>query len=264
MRKKIIVIFVILLFLTSACSATVGQLNNRGNRLFAAGKFDEALTAYQQAQTQNPAAAEPYYNAANAYYRQKNYGQAELQAQQALQRADLPLAEQSYFNLGNIYFQNGQFEQAAEAYKQALRINPADMDAKYNLELTLQKLKKQKQQQKNQQNNQNSPQNQPTPTPTPAPKPSPSPTAGTPTPQSQGQPTPTAGATSTPQNQGQPQNSQNEQPSQTQPAQPQQLSPEQARRLLESVAGDTKTLQQKLMELYGAPPAKGKLPAEDW
>ncbi len=264
MTKKTIIILSILFFLTSACSATVGQLNNRGNRLFAAGKFDDALAAYKQAQLQAPDVAEPYYNAANTYYRQQNFQQAELQARQALQRADLPLAEQSYFNLGNIYFQNGQFEQAAEAYKQALRINPADMDAKYNLELTLQKLKD-KNQQNQPQNNQNQSDNsQTTPTPSPAPKPSPSPTAGTPTPQSQRKPTPTPGETPTPQQGEQQQDSQNEPQPQTQPSQPQQLSPEQARRLLESVAGDTKTLQQQLMELYGAPPTEGKLPAEDW
>ncbi len=264
MTKKSIVILSILIFITTACSPSAGQLNRNGNRLFAAGKFDDALTAYQNAQTQAPELAEPYYNAANTYYRQQNYQQAELQARQALQHADLPLAEQSYYNLGNIYFQNGQFEQAAEAYKQALRINPADMDAKHNLELTLQKLQEKNQQQKDQQNNQNQPQNQPTPTPSPAPKPSPSPTAGTPTPQSQGKPTPTPGETPTPQQGEQQQDSQNEQNQSQQSAQPQQLSPEQARRLLESIAGDTKTLQQKLMELYGAPPSKGKPPAEDW
>ena len=59
MTKKTIIILTILLLLTSACSAQVGQLNNRGNRLFAAGKFDEALTAYKQAQTQAPELAAP-------------------------------------------------------------------------------------------------------------------------------------------------------------------------------------------------------------
>jgi len=253
------IIFLLALMLTvTACGQSAGRLNNKGNRAFADRDYAAALEAYQSAQAQAPDVAEPYYNAANAYYRQENYRQAALQAEQSLRTADDALSEYGYYNLGNIYFQNRQFEQAVEAYKQALRLNPNDTDAKHNLELALQQLEKQNEQQKQQQNQQDGNNGQQPPsTPTPSPTPTPS-TGGTP----EAQKTPSAQPTPGSSGQGQ-QNDTQPQQGQAQPSKPQQLTTDQARRLLESIAGDTKTLQEKLMELYGTPPAENS-GGEDW
>lgn len=45
------------------------------------------------------------------------------------------LAAQIQFSLGNTYFRQKQLKLAAEAYKQSLRLDPANLEAKYNLEL---------------------------------------------------------------------------------------------------------------------------------
>ena len=45
-----------------------------------------------------------------------------------------------FFNRGNALFQQQQFRQAVEAYKEVLRMNPDDQDAKHNLELALNQL----------------------------------------------------------------------------------------------------------------------------
>ncbi len=259
--KRLLLILLPALFLTTACKQSVGQLNNKGNKAFDAGDYAAAQEAYRSAQVTAPDVAEPYYNAANTYYRQKDYQQAELQAEQALRHANDPLAQNSFYNLGNTYYNNQQFDKAVAAYKQALRLNPNDADAKHNLELALQHLqKKQQDQQQNQQNQDNKKQNQQqnqnqqnqnTPTPTPQ--------------GSSARPTPQAGATPTPSNQGE-QNQQNsqdqnsQQPQAGQP-QPQKLTKEQARRLLEAIASNTKTLQEQLQQQFFAP---GNPPAEDW
>lgn len=251
----------LVLLTVSACGASAGQLNNKGNRAFANGDYTAALEAYESAQAQSPDLAEPYYNAANTLYRQKDARKAQLDMEQALRTADDALSEQGYYNLGNFYFQSQQFEQAAEAYKQALRLNPADMDAKHNLELALQQLQQQKdQQQQNQQQDQQNgggDKNQPS-TPTPQPSPTPNPD-GTPQPQA----TPSAQPTPDSSSGGQSEQQQQNQSGQAQPSQSQQLSKDEARRLLEAITGDTKTLQQKLMELYGTPPEKST-GGQDW
>lgn len=65
-----------------------------------------------------------------------------------------------YYNLGNTLFRCEKYKESIEAYKNALRRNPSDMDAKHNLQLALRMLTEQQQQQQgnkqqndNQQNN---------------------------------------------------------------------------------------------------------------
>lgn len=160
MIKKLLLILSILLFST-ACGQSVEELNNEGNEAFAEENYNQALETYRLAQSENPDIPEPYYNAANTYYRQKDYERAELQVQQALRDAYETLAQNSFYNLGNIYFEDGNFEGAVEAYKEALRFNPDDREAKHNLELALQQRQAQQNQQNEQnQDNQDNPENQ--------------------------------------------------------------------------------------------------------
>jgi tetratricopeptide (TPR) repeat protein len=148
--RKPYFIFLILLFglLLVACSPSAERLNQEGNQAFTEQAFIEALEAYQNAQIESPELAEPYYNAANAYYRQGQYEQALEQLQHALQYAEgESLAENSLYNLGNNFFNSQELETAIEAYKSALLLDPHDQNAKYNLELALQQQEQQQQQQ---------------------------------------------------------------------------------------------------------------------
>ncbi len=245
--------------LLTGCGSSAGRWNNKGNQAFDQQDYARALKAYKTAQVEGPDRAEPYYNAANAYYRQSDYQQARLQAQAARRHADDDLAQQNFYNMGNAYFNSQQFKQAAEAYKQALRLNPADRDAKYNLELALQQLQnRQDQQQQNQQNqqqdNQSDRQNQQNQqndsggenpsTPTPAP---------TPTASSGDKPQPTPDSAGG-------QDRQNRQ-GQSGQGQPQPLTAEQARQILEAIANETETLQEHLQKIFVSP---GGPPEYDW
>jgi Ca-activated chloride channel homolog len=60
----------------------------------------------------------------------------------------------SLYNQGNALAQTGQLKEALEAYKQALKLNPANEDAKFNKELVEKELEKQKQDQQQQDQNQ--------------------------------------------------------------------------------------------------------------
>lgn len=147
--------------LLAACSPSAEKLNGAGNQAFLEQAYQDALVAYQSAQIENPELAEPYYNAANAFYREGNYEAALEQLQHALSFAgDDQLVENSLYNIGNNFFNAQDLGSAIEAYKQALLIDPEDQEAKYNLELALQQQEQQEQQQQEQEQNQEEQQNQ--------------------------------------------------------------------------------------------------------
>ncbi len=136
----------------AACSPKANKLVAEGNDDYAQAEYLTALEAYQNAAIENPELAEPYYNAANALYREGDYDAALEQLQQALVYANAEqLAQAGYYNLGNALYNKQELETAVNAYRQALLINPDDADAKYNLELALQMLQQQQQEEQQQQ-----------------------------------------------------------------------------------------------------------------
>jgi Ca-activated chloride channel family protein len=153
-RTKPIFVLVILTLslLVAACSPSAEKLNKEGNSAYSKQAYEEALSAYQFAQIESPELAEPYYNAANSLYRQGMYAEALEQLNQALSfTKEETLAENSFYNLGNSSFSTQEWETAVEAYKEALLLNPDDLDAKYNLELALLQMQQQEQQEEQEQ-----------------------------------------------------------------------------------------------------------------
>ena len=163
--KKLLFLMPILLLAAVAltgCGASAESLDNKGNEAFAEQDYEGALTAYLQAQEDAPEVAEPHYNAANTHYRLEDYEQAQAKIEQALvgEERQENLDQNSYYNLGNVFFHGEQFETAIEAYKEALRLNPDDLQAKQNLELALRQLQQQEQQQDQQDQQDQEQQNQ--------------------------------------------------------------------------------------------------------
>ena len=116
------------------------ELVAQGNEAFAAADYETALRAYFNANDQAPDLSEPTYNAANVYYRQEGLAEAQSLLERALTRAGGLLAQVGLFNRGNVAYEQQDFATAVNTYKQALRLNPDDADAKYNLELAQQAL----------------------------------------------------------------------------------------------------------------------------
>ena len=239
----------------SACAPDVVRHNEAGNERFAKQAYDGAIDEYRLAQVAEPDRAEPYHNAANAYNRQSELDAAVAQTQQALKTADPELAEQAWYNLGNAYSDGQQWPEAIEAYKEALRLQPDDDDAKHNLELALQKLQEQQEQQQGQQDQQDqgdSEQEQEL--------------------QSEGQqegtqddrqddearetPAPEEDSTST-EGRGE----ESEQQPAGEPQEAEGMTPEQAMQLLQALLGDSETLRERLREMYIVP---GPAPEQDW
>jgi len=88
------------------------------------------------------------FNLGDAMYEQENYEESNKLFTEVTERITSPEEKASaYYNLGNTYMKENKFQESIDAYKNSLRLNPNDPDAKYNLEYAKQLLKKQQQQQ---------------------------------------------------------------------------------------------------------------------
>ena len=133
----------IILFLFAAAGAQAQQLPERslvrkGNRQYNKGNYEQSAGRYEQALQAAPGQFEAIYNLGNALYKAERFDRAEQTMQQAAAdslRADTERAE-AFYNLGNAQFKQQKYQEALESYKQSLRLNPSDMEAKYNYAYT--------------------------------------------------------------------------------------------------------------------------------
>ncbi len=128
--------------LVIACGNVASDAIAAGDRDFHSGNFEGAISAYTRAREAAPEVAELSYNVGNAYFKSREFDEAEERLLEAAAKGDDGLAQKSLFNLGNAYYEGLRFEEAVEAYRESLRIDPGDMDAKYNLELAFNRLQR--------------------------------------------------------------------------------------------------------------------------
>ncbi|RKY34483.1 MAG: hypothetical protein DRP78_06490 [Candidatus Omnitrophota bacterium] len=132
----------LLVIVESAFSApNLKKTIDAGNKLYAAGKYDAALLKYSDAQIQAPLRPEVLFNMGNVFYRQKKYKESIDCFQKSMEKGDRLLEAKAFYNIGNTFFNQGRLQEALESYKQALERDPEDIDTKYNIEYTEQKIK---------------------------------------------------------------------------------------------------------------------------
>ena len=141
-------LFVLLLVsgLFSTARADVGGLMRKGNGLYARGKYDEALAAYQRAEVLEPDATAIHFNLGNALYRMGQYQEAASELELVMTEPDLRRRADAMYNIGNTVFKAGRLDGALQAYRSALVMNPDDRQAKENLEFCLKKKEEMEQQ----------------------------------------------------------------------------------------------------------------------
>ncbi len=218
-----------------------------------------------------PALAEPVYNLANTLYRMEAFEQTGQLMGQALQLASEELAQNGFYNLGNNFFQQQQMDGAIESYKESLRLNPDDLDAKYNLELAMQQQEQQQEEQEQDQQEQDQEQSGEDQQEGDQSGEDQQDQNGGQDPQDQNQDGQEQQEDQSQSGEDQQQGDQNqngeqspEQQGQNAQGQPQQLeglTEEQARQILAAIGQSTETLQEKLQEIFGVPIAPS---GKDW
>jgi len=137
--KRLIVGLVLLL---SACAPDAAGYNNTANRHFAAGDIQQAQRAYQSAQVIEPENALLYFNASAAIATAVGLEAAAENLQFAIERGDDQLVADAQYNLGVLYFQAAEYEQAIMSFREALRRDPSNENARFNLELAMAQINK--------------------------------------------------------------------------------------------------------------------------
>ena len=155
--KKILIITGIFLFF-DAFAQSIEENINKGNNYYSIGQYELAEKLYRDALEDDPENRIAQHNLANALYRQKKYKEAEevLNGIVAESKENI-VRSAAHYNNGVMKTKQKDLEGSIEDYKNALRLNPDDQQARENLQKALLELKqKQQQQQKDQQQNKSS------------------------------------------------------------------------------------------------------------
>ncbi len=118
-----------------------------GERRYAAGDFAAASAAFEKALHADTTARHAF-SAGNALYRMRHYEDAANRYRLAAAEVG-EMKQRGSFNLGNALVRAAEnaperpalLYAAVRAYEEALRLDPADADAKWNLELALRRLR---------------------------------------------------------------------------------------------------------------------------
>ena len=109
--------------------------NETANGLFAMGDYSGALAEYRDLQLNLPDSPQLGVNTANTLHKLAEYQRALPEYGKAIDGKDLALRAIAQYDRGNTLFRMGRYEDARDAYREALRIDPTDRDAKFNLEI---------------------------------------------------------------------------------------------------------------------------------
>lgn len=130
-------------FLFSVVAASAQDMPERGevrkgNRQYNKGNYEKSIERYQRALELMPESFEAGYNLGNALYKAERFDTSEQTLQRAAADSLRPEEEraQAFHNLGNAQFKQEKYKEALESYKQSLRLNPSDMETKYNYAYT--------------------------------------------------------------------------------------------------------------------------------
>lgn len=106
----------------------------QGNAHYEAENYPESEVDYRRALEKSPASHAAAWNLGKALYKQQRWDEAaQAIAPPAADSAHVTTSAAAYYDLGGALFQQRKLKEALEAYKQSLRLNPDDREAKFNL-----------------------------------------------------------------------------------------------------------------------------------
>jgi len=212
-RILITVIFLAMAELINAQSDK--KFIRQGNREYENDKYPEAEISYRRAIDKNKGSADAIFNVGDALYKQSKFEDAGKQfIDNHSLIEDKEKRSASLYNLGNSLLMANKVQESIEAYKGSLKLDPSNMEAKYNLAYAQDLLKQQQQKDQEQQDQQKNDQKK--------------------------------DRNEKQENKNQDQNKDQNKDQQQPQEQQQEISKEDAERLLNSLANDEKNVQEKV------------------
>jgi Ca-activated chloride channel family protein len=118
----------------AGAATSAGEQNARGLAAAARGDGQSALAAFLAARARDPDDATILFNIGAAYYRLGRFSEALAAFDRAAAGPDKALAAKARYNQGNAAWRLHDRDRAMAAYEAALILDPADADARANLE----------------------------------------------------------------------------------------------------------------------------------
>lgn len=147
--KYYFVVVLLVLLAGNGLTQSLRSLNNDGVEQFNQKKFGDSEINFRKGIEKDSSASIPYFNLGDAYYKQKKYDEAMKAYQTALSKTkDKELKGKALYNIGNSLLDDNKLKESIEAYKNSLKMNPKDEEAKYNLSYALKKLREEENQKK--------------------------------------------------------------------------------------------------------------------
>jgi tetratricopeptide (TPR) repeat protein len=112
-----------------------------GTRLYEQGSFEQALQSFDAAALERPLDPRVQYDRGLSLYKLGRHDEARAALEKAAELdREGQLTAKTHYNLGNVAAAAGDAKRAIQEFRTALRADPADEQARHNLEVLLKKL----------------------------------------------------------------------------------------------------------------------------
>ena len=154
-------------YLILICSSGIGSNAQKkvrsaireGNSLYNKEAFLDSEISFRKALEVNPSDSIATFNLGNSLFRQQDeekvkesFSHYNTTAQNAAKAGNKQLAAKAFYNAGDVMMAAQQYDKAIEYFKQSLKNDPSDHEARYNLVLAQKLLQKNQDQNKDDQN----------------------------------------------------------------------------------------------------------------
>jgi Ca-activated chloride channel family protein len=130
-----VALVILALLAPGVARADVRDRIREGNRLFQKKDFAGAAAAFESAANDDPDSPEIAFDLATAYYAAGKTDDALKAYDRAATLAKTPATKARIaYNQGHALYNSGKAPEALEKFKETLRLDPTDADAKYNVE----------------------------------------------------------------------------------------------------------------------------------
>ncbi len=120
----------------------------KGNEYYKQKNFDASAQEYNKALTADSKNTTAHYNIGNAQFRNNKLDEAIASYDNSISNSDnRPIREKAFYNKGVAFSKQKKLNESIDAWKESLKLDPNDMDARENLQKALMELKKQQDQQ---------------------------------------------------------------------------------------------------------------------
>ncbi len=148
LKPATLFLFSFILFSGTVRAQKENQVIKQGNDAYRSNDFLKATDAYEQVVQKDPENAIAQFNLGNALFRVNKKEDAVIAYDKSIKYLKKPVEKSNaFYNKGVLLQKEKKLPECIEAYKNALKIDPDNEDARQNLQIALQQQKKQQQKQ---------------------------------------------------------------------------------------------------------------------